>query len=233
MHKTSDIYKRIYADDRHCKEIKLIIAGQEYAQDKIISCAISGATFDKPKIGGCASRKITLKIFPYGDIPRQAKIEVYLRLVLGEEHSEWIPKGVFWFSTRETDKKTGVMTVKGFDSMLKANAQWINANYAERNFPMSAEAAASDIARRIGVEVDERTNLSSRFPVEYPVDEYGDITMWDVLSYIAVANAGNWIITDEGKLRLIGYADIPAETYYLVTEHGDSITIGGVRIIVR
>lgn len=232
MHQTSELYNAIYADERHRKEVKLIIAGQEYTQDKIVSCAISGAVFGSPKIGGCASRKITLKVIPIGEIPRQAKIEVFIRLVLGEQASEWLPKGVFYFSTRKLDKKTGILTVKGFDAMLKANTRWLTSDYSDVDFPMPPITAVQDIAARMGVEVDERTTLLTAYPVEYPVDEQGDITMWDVLCYIAVPNAGNWIITDEGKLRLLAFGGIPTETNYLVTEKGYAITIGGVRILV-
>ena len=56
--------------------------------------------------------------------------------------------------------------------------------------------------------------------------------MREVLSGIAVSNCGNWIITDGGKLRLIVYGDIPAETNYLIDENGYAILFGGVRILV-
>lgn len=56
--------------------------------------------------------------------------------------------------------------------------------------------------------------------------------MREVLGYIAVSNAGNWIITDEGKLLLVKFGDIPAETNYLVEEGGFAITFGGDRILV-
>jgi hypothetical protein len=56
------------------------------------------------------------------------------------------------------------------------------------------------------------------------------------LCAIAAAHGGNWVITDEGKLRLIPLGSAPAETNNLVTEHGDTITFGegkeGVSILV-
>lgn len=56
--------------------------------------------------------------------------------------------------------------------------------------------------------------------------------MTEVLEFMAIANAGSWIITDKGELLLLKYGDIPPETYYLVTEYGDAITFGGVRILI-
>ena len=48
----------------------------------------------------------------------------------------------------------------------------------------------------------------------------------------SVSNAGNWVMSDEGKLLLLRYGDIPPETNYLVTEYGAAITLGGVKILV-
>ena len=97
---------------------------------------------------------------------------------------------------------------------------------------MPAATAVADIAARMGVAVDSRTVLDASFPMQYPVDDDGDMTMREALGRIAVANAGNWIITDEGKLLLVGLNSMPKETNYLVTENGSAITFGGVRILV-
>lgn len=232
MQTTSALYKAILQNPDHEKEIKLDIAGVEYGMDNIISCSTSGGIFSTPGIGNCASRQIDFVIKNPGEIPRQAKIQVFVRLILGEQASEWIPKGVFFFSTRKTDKVTGAMTVKGYDAMLKTEQTWLTPDYDTKNWPMPQADAVADIVARIGVGVDSRTVLSTAFPVAYPINENGDLTMREVLGYIAASNAGNWIITDEGNLLLIGYGDIPEATSYLVDESGDAIMFGEVRILV-
>lgn len=211
MHTTSDLYKTLLHNQNHEKEIKLNIAGVEYGMGNIISCSTSGGIFSEPGIGNCTSRQIQLEIFPIEEIPRQAQIQIFVRLVLSEQISEWIPKGVFFISTREKNKLTGALKITGYDAMLKTEQTWLTADYATNVWPMSQADAVADIASRISVEIDSRTVLSADFPVEYPVGENGDLTMREVLGYIATSNAGNWIITDDGKLRLIGYADTPAE----------------------
>lgn len=232
MQTTSELYKQILSDPNHYKETKIVIAGTGYGQGNIVSVRTSGGLYTTPGIGNCAARQIDLSILPIGEIPRQAQIKVYVRVVLGEQSSEWIPKGVFFISTRKRDKRTGYLTITGYDAMLKAEAVWLTSDYDTENWPMSQQEAAEDIAYRMGVEVDPRTVLTTSFPVDYPVDENGDLTMREVLGYIAVSNAGNWIITDEGKLLLVKYGDIPPETYYLVEENGFAITFGGDRILV-
>ena len=232
MHSTSALHKEIFADPAHSSETKLVIAGQTYLNDSIISATIDGGAYDTPTIGMCVSRTLETEIYPIGTIPRQAKIEAYTRVVLGEQAAEWIPKGVFFISTRNTDKVSGTLKITAYDAMLKANQVWLTSDYDFENWPMPVADAVDDIAYRMGVQVDSRTSLNSAFPVEYPVDENGDMQMRDVLSMIAVANAGNWVISDEGKLWLIKFGAIDAETNYLVTETGDAILMGEVRLIV-
>lgn len=211
MQPTSELYKAILQNPNHAKEIKLNIAGVEYGMGDIVSCSTYGGIFSQPGIGNCTARQIKLEIFPLEEIPRQAKIQIFVRLTLGEQISEWIPKGVFFISTRAKNKLTGALTITGYDAMLKAEQTWLTADYATAIWPMSQSDAVADIAARIGVDVDGRTVLSSDYPVGYPTGENGDLTMREVLGYIAVSNAGNWVITDDGKLRLIGYADTASE----------------------
>lgn len=230
MHTTSALYQRLFRDPGHRKEMRVRIAGEDYGQERIVSLETSGGVFDQPDIGGCASRQIDLTLRNPGEIPRSAEIRVFVRLALGDEVSEWLPKGVFYISARRLDTRTGFLELHGFDAMRRAGEVWDIDPHA--NWPMSGQEAVADIAAQMGVEVDPRTALSGGFPVDYPVDEDGDLAMADVLEGIAVSEAGNWIITDEGKLLLLRLGDIPPETNYLVDESGDAITFGGVRILV-
>lgn len=234
MHTVSDLWQQMLADPAHAVEAKLKIAGVEYGEDQIVrkSLMVYGGLYSTFGIGNCCARQIEFEIYPQGEIPRQAKIEVYMRLRLGEQVSEWIPKGVFFFSTRKTDRITGVLSVHGYDAMLKAEETWLDSSYDAKTWPMPAATAVADIAARMGVAVDSRTVLDAAFPMQYPVDDKGDMTMREALGRIAVANAGNWTITDEGKLLLVGLNSMPAETHYLITETGSAITFGGVRILV-
>ena len=87
---------------------------------------------------------------------------------------------------------------------------------------------ASACAEKMGVEIDERTSISSAYEISYPTD----YTCRELLQHIAAAHGGNWIITDAGKLRLVILGDLPDETSVLVDEYGNVITFGGVRIYV-
>lgn len=233
MLKTSEKYKKILKNQRHWKETKINISGTDYMDADIISASIQkSGIFDSFDIGNCVAREFDFSVIPKSTIPRQAKIKAYVRLVLDDECSEWIPQGTYFVKTREKDRLTGSVFFTAYDAMLKTDATWLNEDYELDNWPMSQTDAAKDIAQRIGTELDERCTLQSNFPVDYPVDENGDLTMREVLAGIAISNAGNWIITLEGKLMLVKIADAPPETNYLINEDGDAITFGGWRIIV-
>lgn len=211
-------------------EIKAVIDGVEYAQNQIASCHVSKGLFSGStlSIGGCVSAEMEIVLIEPGEIPRGADVKLYAR----ENGGDWIPQGIYFIDTRPKSENLNTVTLSCFDAMLATEQVWLTSDYAGKNWPMPQSDAVADIAARIGVEVDSRTTLSTSFPVEYPVDEYGDITMREVLSYIASSNGGNWIITNEGKLLLVRLSDIPPETNYLIDEKGNAILFGEVRLLV-
>lgn len=234
MQKTSELWKELWQNPLHEEEVKLTISGTEYTHADIVdeSLKVSGGMFSQLDIGNCAARQFDVEVYQKGTIPRQAEIKVYKRLVCGEQASEWLPNGVFYISKREKNKITGTLTIHGFDAMLKAGDVWLTPEYNYDNWPKSEREAAEDIAARMGVKLDPRTKLDNGTPIGYPVDENGDLTMTDILEGIAVANWGNWIITDAGDLLLRRLGEEPAETNYLVTERGKPIQFGGVVLLV-
>lgn len=234
MQVTSELYQELMRDPLHSVETRVDIAGTTYDRRRIIQCETSAQLIESAEalIGSCRARQLDLTIRPDGDIPRQAEIRLYARLASGLRVSEWIPRGVFFVSRREEDAVTGLVTLHAYDAMLKSGAVWLDSSYDTESWPMPAQTAAEDIARRMDVELDPRTVLDPAYPVQYPVDSAGDMTMGEALSRLAVANAGNWTITNAGKLLLVPLNSAPAETSYLVTEYGDAITFGGVRILI-
>ena len=221
MQETSALHKEIFAAPGHYAEHKVLVAGVEYGSEDLVSISSSGGLFDTFGVGNCAARQLDISLLPKGEIPRQAKLQVFTRLVLGIQTSEWLPKGEFFISTRDLNKRSGVLSITAYDAMLKGEDIWLTADYDTQSWPMDQSKAVADIAARMGVEVDSRTVLSTKFPVAYPVDENGDLTMREVLGYIAVSNAGNWTVTDQGRLRLVPLADLTQEPYPLGAQAAD------------
>lgn len=229
MQAVSDLFLSIQ-QSRHRKEIKVVVGGTEFGMDSIVSLTTVSNLYaeDQPMIGSCVSAEIDLTFLPGNYTPpRMAELDVFVRVANDEEVSEWIPKGVFFTDTRTVDTTTGEYTLHGYDAMLKAEQPFIG-EVVEDDWPQTPTQVVDEIARRIGVTVDPRTVLDDNFPVGLDF-EY---SCREVLGHIAAANAGNWIITDDGALRLVPLAEQAAATSLLVDEHGNYLTFGGVRILV-
>lgn len=150
--------------------------------------------------------------------------------------SEWIPKGVYFIDTREL--QDGFVSIHGYDAMLKAEQPFPSNTLG---WPAADTDVVSLIAETMGVDIDERTVMTQGFPIQLPEQyvtddgsEMGDVfTMRDTLAGIAGLYGGAWIMNDYGKLQLLLPWDAPAESFYLLTENGDYITVGGNRILLR
>lgn len=227
MQTVSALYQQIMSGE-HYAERKINIAGTDYGEDTIVSLTTTGGLFADGtlSVGSAVSREINLSLWNISTtIPKMAKLIPYYRISNGTQTSEWIQKGVYYIDTRSVD--SGLLTIHGYDDMLKAEQIWTPEQSLE--FPMPMTQAVDIIANIMGVEVDARTVLNSSYTVDYPANDY---TLRDVLRFIAAAHGGNWIMSDVGELWLVGLNDLPAETNYLCDEDGDWITFGGDRILV-
>ena len=228
MQTVSALYQQIRSG-RHYAERKINIAGTDYDEDVLVSLNTTGGLFADGTLsaGSAVAREIDVVLWGVDStsIPKMAEMRPYYRLTNGTQTSEWIQKGVFYIDTRSTD--SGLLTIHGYDDMLKAEQVWVPDN--SLGFPMTMEQAANIIAGLMGVEIDARSVFNSAYTVDYPANEY---TLRDVLRYIAAAHGGNWIMSDAGELWLVGLNTLPPETNYLCDEDGDWITFGGDRILV-
>lgn len=144
--------------------------------------------------------------------------------------SEWLPQGIFYIDTRETTQNNDglpVLKIHGYDAMLKTE-QIYSSNAAVGDDYDRAYVTA--IASAIGVSVDERTweimgtGTMIPFPVGY--------SMREILGCIAATYVGCFVMTDEGKLRLIALTDLPTETNLLIDEVGDVLVFGEDSILI-
>lgn len=241
MQPTSDSYKALLAAGAP-KEYRALIyrttsSYNVYDNTKIASASTRAAMLDsKLTIGNCIAKELHLvlrNISGMPTIPRMAQIRMQFRLNDGAQHSEWIPKGTYFIDTRD-ESYGGVLTIDAFDPMLKAEQPFTQPG-EQGQWPRADYTVINQIASRIGVTVDSRTTaiITKGYPVPYPGYGEGAYTCREMLGYIGSMYGGNWVITDENKLRLIILGDIPpGDTNLLVDQYGDYITIGGYRIIV-
>ncbi len=181
-------------------ETKVEIAGVEYFNEHLDSVYVKAAMFAENtlSIGGCVAKEIDISLYPQGDIPRMAEMRLFCRPVSQLSAGEWLPKGVYYIDTRQMDYQSGVLTIHGYDAMLKAEQTFLE-ELDDTVWPKTMPAVVGEIAMRMGVGLDARSLLHGTYYVDYPLE----MTMREVLGYIAAAHGGNWIINDAGDLRLI------------------------------
>lgn len=221
---TSELWKTLWRTPGTEREYGFDINGVWYGPEQEVSHSVNAGLYEKFGFGNATIASLTLSLFA-DNIPRGATIKRFIRLRNGDQVSEWLPKRIFFINRRSEDD--GRWTVEAFDAMRKAEVIWDPDQSLK--FPLSMPDAVKEFARIMGVEVDPRTSLNAAYTIDYPANDY---TIRDELRFIAAAHAGNWVITDVGKLLLVPLMSEPEETNYLVTEHGDAITFGGVRILV-
>ena len=232
MQNVSQTYTDIIGTTGHWFETKVVINGVTYDKTVLVEVSTSIAMFSgTPEIGKAVSQEITVKMLtPSDDIPPMAKLEPYVRACTKAQTSEWLQQGVFYIDTRETTKNehgANVLTIHGFDDMLKAEQMFVSANITGDSTDIQM---VNEIASIMGVNVDARTTamLTEAYNIPLPTG----YTLREVLGYIAAMYVGCFIMSDVGELRLISLLELPPETNYLINEMGDAITFGGDRILV-
>lgn len=200
MQTTSATWKTLWASGSALLEVKAVIGGTDRSAEICAAPVIRRATMQNGlSVGNVVSATCTLTLRTTAAIARSASAALSMRLTDGTTASEWLPAGTFYISRRAKDPVTGLLTLECYDALLKANAAWTP---SAGSWPRAMSSVVSELASLLGVSVDSRTTLITG--ASYVIDEPTDGTsIRDVLSDIAACNGGNWIITPEGKLRLV------------------------------
>ena len=202
------------------KEYRVTVDGVDHGMDRIRSGNISRTLYDAPEVSGTCCAMLTMSFWPETPPSRAAEVRPYVRASTGA----WQPLGIFWIDRRT--EAEGRLDIVAYDAMMRAEALWTPGDGLA--FPMTMEEAARAIAAAMGTELDSRCAFNGSYTVDHPMGAY---TMREVLGHIASAHVGNWQVTAEGRLLLTPlYGSVPPETSNLVTEDGDAILFGGVRI---
>lgn len=219
----------------HITEYKLVINNITYYSDNMQSRPIiTKPLLDEPTIGRVCSATMTVAIRPIENttIPKAARVLAYCRLTSqdGSITTDWKLIGKFNISSRSGTK---ILTLKCRDDMIKAGQTYLDKADPTLNWPVQQSVVVNDIARIMGVSLDDRTVIHTG--TDYRAQSPGtEALISEVLSYIGVCNGGNWIITEEGKLRLIPFAS-PSRTAQqaLGTAHNGYIEDGIDTVVSR
>lgn len=229
---TSALYKNIISGTDFWYESKLVVDGVgTFDESQLVSISTHHDLFGTtPTVGTAIAGEINVEmLYPAVDLPTMACMRPFVRACDRTRQSEWLPQGVFFIDTRSRDKDdTGLskLIIHGYDAMLKAE-QLYNGRITGDSTDIQM---VNEIAYQMGTTVDPRTTamMTAAYRIPLPVG----FTYRETLGYIASMYAGCFIISEEGKLRLIALYELPPQTHYLIDNIGNPITFGGIRILV-
>ena len=192
----------------HVTEYRFLINGIEYREKDIQGTpAIERPLMVEPCIGRCCTGLLTVTIRQHENevIPKAAPVLAFCRLKarVGDAVTDWVDQGQYWISRRSASG--GLVTLTCRDGMMLAGRTYLDkTQFIE--WPVAMSDVFDEIVELMGVEVDDRTHIktSAAYKVDYPND---DVLMSEILSMIAAAHGGNFVMTASGKLRLIPYPD--------------------------
>ena len=223
-----------FGEDSAGQTVRILVeqggADDGHTESEIFEMSTYHALFDgnMPTIGCTVAGRLDVSFIDLGvNIPKMSEIILYIRLtnLNRTEHSEWIKKGVYYIDTREVshnDNNLDIIKITAYDALIKTQADY--PDDTTNSYPALDTAIVNVIAKEMDVEVDSRTweimtgGYRYALPINYSMNE--------MLSYIAMSYAGNWVMTDEGRLRLISYKEIPKETRLLTDEIGYTLVFG-------
>lgn len=198
MQQTSDLYKSILAGE-HWVDVKITIGGVEYTSDEIEALSISGDLFGKevPAVGNVINRTLTVSLLtPQIAIALGAEVKVYACIYNREQRSEWLQKGVYYVDDRKrnlSDSGHDTTTdIVAFDALCKTDEEPTGFTW-----PSGSQSVLDAIAGCLGVTNDILVDKN------YTISKPDDMTMREILGYIAAAYGGNIIINDYGHLDMI------------------------------
>ena len=232
MQTTSALYNSILASDNHWFETRLVIDGVgTFGETELFAVSTNLEMFQgSPTLGKAVAGEIEIKmLLPSVNIPTMATLRPQTRARDATRQSEWLSQGVYYIDTRERTKNNDgldILTIHGYDAMLRAEQMYhgrITGNSTDIQM-------VNEIAYQMGVSVDARTTalMTNAYTIPLPTG----YSYREVLGYIASMYVGCFIMSDEGKLRLVSLLELPHETNYLIDQIGNAITFGGDRILV-
>ena len=206
MIETSELYKQHF-EAGSIQEYKVVISGVEYDNSVLYDVPTNTQKlFDKETftVGSfhISELKIRLKI-PSSSIETQAPIQFHYRYVSSDlAPSEWIQKFSGKISQR-TKFSEGVTTIQAKDKASNYTIFLDTDTSAITSYPASNRLVATMCATELGLVVDNIEDVYNGNNVEFP----NEITVVAVLQNIAKLSGGNWIVTEDDRLRLVVLED--------------------------
>lgn len=220
MIQTSAKYKQLKAAGAEY-QVQILIDGTVYSEDEIIGVPVSKVEVfgsdENFQVGLAASRTFSCTILNKNQtIPYRAEVIPQVRLVLGEEHSEWLTKGHFFVNSRKADEDNDTISIEAFDALgLLDDEPYPENDGNVRDLRYTFHKAMKNLT----ADSDTETLFATRPDPVTMGDDPWNYTCRAVLANCAGAYCGNFCMTDGGLLKCISLEAMPSTANpYVVPE---------------
>ena len=229
MRQTSALYKIIRQQPGYHYNVNVICNDTEttYGMNKLKSVHIKPMLFPEngPSIGNACSTECDIVLIEDSENwPRMAEFEVKVQIMSenNTQVSEWLTMGTFYTDERAYTV-TGDLSIIGFDAMLTMEQYWTDKVDLPANWPITARAWCDIIADAGLAEFDTRNSIDNSVAF---IGLDTSSTVRDKLKDIGSAHGGNWVMTEDGKLRLVPFTNVAAGNSAIA-----GIAIAGIAIV--
>ena len=198
MYNVSELFKQYIAQPDREFETRAIIGGVIYNNDEIIEFDVDDSVIpsDDLVVGTVICARLAISIRTQGIIPTNARIEPEVRLKGTGGYSEWVPLGKFYIDNR--GHQNGVWKFTCYDKLIITEQTFESA----LNYPNTMQAAFNEILGQLGLEADASVVINPAYLIPYK-DE--DITIREMVGYIAGAHGASVKLTKDEKMRFVKY----------------------------
>lgn len=198
MKTVSNLFKDyVFANSREF-ETKATIAGVVYDNTSLIDFVIENSLIpaDDFTMGTVISSKLIIRLKTSNVVPTNASIAPEVRLK-GAGYTEWLALGKFYIDSRSY--RDGVWEFTCYDKLIITNQAFVST----LSYPALMSDVMTELAGQLELQLDSSVVINPAYDIPYK-DE--DITIHDMLAYIAMCHCSSVKLTSDEKISFVKFS---------------------------
>jgi len=212
VYTVSELFKQYITKSDREFEVKALVGAITYNNTSVIEFEIddSVVSSDNFSIGNVITSKLTFQIKTADTIPTNAKITPYVRLNGSGGFTEWVALGSYYIDNR--GHQNGVWKFTCYDKLILTQQTFVSALV----YPISMQLVFNEIVAQLSLVVDSSVVINPAYMIPY---KDLDITIRDMLGYIASAHGASVKMTKDEKLAFVKFLPDAAKTLILASDY--------------
>ncbi len=212
MYNASALFKEYCSQSDREFNVKAIVNGVDYLNTSVVEFDVEDSIIPSEDftIGTVITSRLTIKLRTSDTIATNAKIQPFVQMNGTSGITEWVPLGTFYIDTRSY--QNSVWTFVCYDKLILSQQTYVSA----LTYPVSMQLVWNEICAQLGYASDSSVKINSNYQVPYK-DE--DITIHDMLGYIASAHGASVRMTKDEKVAWVSFSTSPTRTTLAASDY--------------